>query len=174
MHHLSPQIDPLMPALALNPDFPDESRVWIYVCNRELDPTERAEADQEISRFVQKWTAHNQALHAQHEFVTNRILILMADETQAGASGCAIDKSVHFLESLGGRLGLDFFDRLTWIWIGETGAYEFGSKEAFKAELKRQKLASDPLVVNTLALTKGQLAETWLTPLSKSWHKKLL
>lgn len=173
MESLTSFVRSLTPAIALTPDFPDESRVWIYVGSRELDPHELTEANEEIRRFIQKWTAHNQALRALHEFAANRILILMADETQAGASGCAIDKSVHFLESLGGRIGLDFFDRQTWVWADDQGL-KFGSKDDFKAELKSQKPTPDPLVVNTLAQTKEELAETWLTPLSKSWRKKML
>jgi len=50
------------------------------------------------------WTAHNNQLKAKGEIRYNRFLILIVDESQAGASGCSIDKSVPFYETAGTTL----------------------------------------------------------------------
>ena len=41
----------------------------------------------------------------------NRFIILIVDESHAGASGCSIDKSVHFMQQLEQEYGINLFDR---------------------------------------------------------------
>src|SRR6202000_155504 len=91
--------------------FSENSRVWIYQADRKLTDAEATEIQQYLSQFAQQWTAHNHQLKAKGEVRYNRFLILVVDETQAGASGCSIDKSVHFMQEIEKRFGINLFDR---------------------------------------------------------------
>ena len=51
----------------------DQSRIWIYQCNRELDETEVRAISSETLQFLESWTAHNQALKAGFEIRYNQI-----------------------------------------------------------------------------------------------------
>jgi hypothetical protein len=163
----------LTPALASDPGLSPESRVWVYTSDRALTPEEQVFAQAQLDAFTRQWTAHNQALQAKAELFQNRFVILMVDETQAGASGCSIDKSVHFLESLGGHLGVDLFDRMLFGWE-QDGRLEVAPRAVFAAKVQSGDIADETPVVNTLVKTKGELAERWLMPLGKSWHKRVL
>src|SRR5476649_1492029 len=91
--------------------FSENSRVWVYQSNRELSAAESSQIQQELNNFTTGWTAHNNQLKAKAEVRYNRFLILIVDESQAGASGCSIDKSVHFMKELEQQFNINLFDR---------------------------------------------------------------
>jgi hypothetical protein len=163
-----------MPALAALPTFSPDSRVWVYTADRTLTPDESARAQRHLEAFCQQWTAHNQALLATAEVFENQFVILMVDETRAGASGCSIDKSVHFLEQLGAEIGADFFERMRFAWVDAQGGIQFANRPAFAQLVAEGRIAPDTLVADTLVQTKQQLAEKWLVPFGKSWHRRLV
>jgi hypothetical protein len=163
----------LTPHLANSPEFSPDSRVWVYSCNRSLTDAESAEVQNQLDSFCKQWTAHNQALMATAEVFNHQFVILMVDETQAGASGCSIDKSVHFLEGLGAALKVDFFERMRFAWVGENDEMHFANQAELSAAVKDQRITGDTLMANTMVLNKRDLAEKWLVPFQQSWHRRI-
>lgn len=162
------------PGIATDLDLSPQSKLWIYVAERALNSAEQDQVSHALQQFTTSWTAHNQALKARAELFANQVVILCVDESQAGASGCSIDKSVHFLEDLGNKLGIDFFDRMRFGWIDPTGTLTFGSRDELSTQTKKSILPEDTLMLNTLASTVHDLRENWLKPLHQSWHSRLL
>ncbi len=163
----------IQPTLASNTEFAPESRVWTYTTSRGLSDSEVLAVQNALDTFVRQWTAHNEALKATAEVFQNQFVILMVDETQAGASGCSIDKSVHFLEDLGHHLGVDFFERMRFAWVaGDT--LQFGDRQAFGQAVQATEIADNTLMINTLVQNKKELQEKWLVPFSQSWHRRLV
>jgi hypothetical protein len=157
-----------------HPDFSPESRVWVYTASRALSVQEADFAQKQLDAFCRQWTAHNQALQASAEVYQGQWLILMVDETRAGASGCSIDKSVHFLEDLGQAMGIDFFERMRFAWVDQQGQIQMADRAAFAALVQEGSIGTDTLVVNTLVQTKRELEEKWLLPFGESWHRRLV
>jgi hypothetical protein len=164
----------MTPSIAQNTSFSPDSRVWVYTASRPLTAEESAFAQKNLDAFCQQWTAHNHALKAKAEVFENQLIILMVDETQAGASGCSIDKSVHFLEQLGEAIGADFFERMRFGWLNPHGEMQFAHRPEFTTLVQEGKISADTLVADTLVQTKSQLLEKWLVPFDKSWHKRLV
>ncbi len=162
----------LTPSLAHDPAFSPESRVWVYTSNRPLTDDEVATAKQTLDVFTRQWTAHNQALQAKAEVFQNQYVILMVDETRAGASGCSIDKSVHFLEQLGQHLGVDLFERMRFAWV-ENETMHFATRAEFSALVGEGRISTTTPVVNTLAQTRQELETKWLLPFGESWHRRI-
>lgn len=161
------------PTITNDARFAPETRIWVYPCSRQLTDDEAKFAENQLLAFCRNWTAHNQALRATAEVFENRLVILAVDETQAGASGCSIDKSVHFLENLGQQLSVDFFDRMQFAWL-DGNAVVFGNQTALTQANEAGKIAPETLMLNTLAQTRRELADLWLLPFSKSWHRRLV
>ena len=80
--------------------FSENSRVWIYQSDKELNDEQAVRVATLLNNFATQWTAHNHQLKAKAEVRYNRFLVLIVDETQAGASGCSIDKSANFMKAL--------------------------------------------------------------------------
>src|ERR1700749_1742248 len=91
--------------------FSENSRVWIYQSDKKLADAEVQQIQQNLDAFTTQWTAHNPQLKAKAEVRYNRFLILIVDESQAGASGCSIDKSVNFMQHLERQFNINLFDR---------------------------------------------------------------
>ena len=161
------------PTLAQDASLDPASKVWIYICNRPLSDAESAQVAHQLSTFCQNWTAHNQALRAKAEVFLNRVILLLVDESMTGASGCSIDKSVHFLEALGDQMNVDFFDRMQFAWA-ENDHIQFGNKAQLAEKVASGAVNEDTLMLNTTLTRKSDFAEKWLLPWKKSWHKRVI
>jgi hypothetical protein len=153
-------------------ELPPTSRVWIFQANRPLTPDEQAVMATETQQFIESWTAHNQCLHASYFIKYNLFLILMVDESQAGASGCSIDKSVHFVKGLEKKFNLNFMNRLQ-IAYRDNDQIKIVSLQEFEALIAKGLINDETVVFNNLVQTKKELDEQWEVPLRKSWHKQL-
>src|SRR5271165_5421624 len=91
--------------------FSENSRVWVYQANKKLSDNEANQMQNDLNSFTTSWTAHNHQLKAKGEVRYNRFIILTVDESQAGASGCSIDKSVHFIKHLEQQFNINLLDR---------------------------------------------------------------
>ena len=89
-----------------------DSKVWIYAADRFLTEEESAKINIQLNEFTKQWTAHDKVLKGAGKILFNRFIILVADESHTNASGCSIDKSVHFIKNLETQFGLSLFDRL--------------------------------------------------------------
>jgi len=92
-------------------NFAPESRVWIYQSNRLFTLSEALEIEELINKFAAEWRSHGADVDAYGNLFFGQFVVLMADETRAGVSGCSTDSSVRFIKSLGEKLGVDFFNR---------------------------------------------------------------
>ena len=152
---------------------PPSTRVWIYQSNRPFDNTAAATLSRQIQDFVVQWTSHNNALRAWGDFLYNRFIVLFVDESQAGASGCSIDKSVAFVKAVEQASGADFFDRFNFAY--KAGELVFNAaREEFEALYKEGKIDDNTIVFNNLVQTKAEFEEKWQLPLGSSWHKNFV
>ena len=163
-----------LPQIAHLSSFSPDSRVWVYVSDRRLTDEEAATAQEALLVFTRDWTAHNQALKAIAEIYDNQCLILMVDEMQAGASGCSIDKSVHFLEQLGAHIGADLFERMRFAWADNSGQLHFANRIELSAARNNGEVTDETPMLNTLVQTRRELLEKWWVPFGESWHRRVV
>jgi hypothetical protein len=153
-------------------EFSQHSRVWVYQSDKKLSDHEVQQIQQELDNFTTSWTAHNNQLKAKGEVRYNRFLILIVDESQAGASGCSIDKSVHFMKQLEQHFGINLFDRFNL-------AYREGKevlslpRHAFEDMLKQGKINTETIVYNNMVQNVAELETKWEVPFKNSWHIQL-
>ncbi len=153
-------------------EFSPASKIWIYQSNRELTETETVKAKQLLNQFTNSWTAHNQQLKAAAQILYSRFIILLVDETQAGASGCSIDKSVHFIKALEDEFGIDLFDRFNTAYI-ENDQILTANREEFETLLKQGKVNQETVVFNNLVANFQDFQTKWQVPLKNSWHARV-
>jgi hypothetical protein len=153
-------------------EFSQQSRVWIYQADKKLTDEVVQQIQQELDKFTTGWTAHNNQLKAKGEVRYNRFLILIVDESQAGASGCSIDKSVHFMQNIGQHFDINLFDRFNL-------AYRDGEeilslpRHAFEDMLKQGKINIETIVYNNMVQNLTELETKWEVPFKNSWHIQL-
>ncbi|WP_116124435.1 hypothetical protein [Lewinella sp. IMCC34183] len=151
-----------------------ESRIWIYGAERALTKEETAKARTAAQGFVAQWVSHNRELAAAADVLHNRFLVLAVDETQAEASGCSIDGSVHFVKELGAELGVDFFNRMRFSYRDERGKIQTVGREEFKLLYSQGQLTNDTVVFDPLVKELGELRQIFERPLEDSWHSRMV
>ena len=97
---------------SLFPELPDSSRIWLHLANRKLVASEEQFLKEELTVFLDSWSAHGKRLQCNATLLFSQYLIFSVDENIESASGCSIDSSVHFAKRMGSELGIDFFTRL--------------------------------------------------------------
>lgn len=153
-------------------EFSSHSRVWIYQSDRELTASEAQEAQVLLDNFTRNWTAHNNQLLAKAEIRYNRFLILFVDESHAGASGCSIDKSVHFMKQLEHHFGINLFDRFN-LAYRDGDAIKSAPRQQFENLIKEGKINSDTIVFNNVVQNISDLNTKWEVPFKESWHMQM-
>jgi len=153
--------------------FSPQSKVWVYQSDRFFTEAEVADLTDALQRFASQWTAHSHQLQGAGEVRYNRFIILMVDETQASASGCSIDSSVHFLKGIEKHMGLSLFDR-------QQIAYRKGNEiktvpmQELAATLESGEITPDTIVFNNTVTTKAQLEVNWEMPLHATWMNRYI
>ncbi|RIV74416.1 ABC transporter ATPase [Flagellimonas aequoris] len=154
-------------------ELPNHSRIWIYQSNRSFTESELQDIQQSVSEFLKQWTAHGSDLHAGFEMKYNRFIIIGLDQTNASASGCSIDASVHFMQTLEQKFQVELMDRMNVSFKqGEYIAYK--PLTDFKKMAKDKAVSANTIVFNNLVATKQEYLENWEVPASESWHSRFV
>ena len=157
------QYKELLPA-----DFPPSSRVWIYQSNRLFNLSEALQIEDRLNAFVSKWHSHGEKVKGYGNLFFGQFIVLMADESAMGVSGCSTDSSVHFIQELEAAVKVQLFDRQL---------LAFLIKEKVQlipmAQLKHASengfIGPETLYFNNTVLNKEQLENNWIIPAASSW-----
>ncbi len=147
--------------------FSPNAKVWIYPASRQLNTTELQDLSNALTIFCQQWTAHNQQLKANFSIDFNQIVVLSVDETLSTASGCSIDKSVHFLKEFGTENNINFFDRmhLGFVLNNQLQAIHINQ---IKEKINEKLIDQYSICLNYNCSTLAEF-EQWQLPLSQHW-----
>src|SRR6478736_3863574 len=150
---------------------PDESKIWIYQSNRKFSDEEVAEIETALQSFVENWAAHGTGLEASFEIPYNRFIILAVNQETQAVTGCSIDSSVQFIQSLEQKYGVDLLDKMNVTFkLGEHIAHK--SLLDFKKMAKDKAVTGNTIVFNNLVNTVGEYREFWEVPAIDSWHSR--
>lgn len=154
-------------------NLPEDSRIWIYQANRKLADEEVSVIEERTSEFLKQWTAHGSELEAGFEVKYNRFIVIGLNQANASASGCSIDASVHFIQSLEKLFDIDLLDKMNvTFYNGPYIAYK--PLDEFKKMAKARSVSSNTVVFNNLVTTKAEYLEHWEVPAKESWHSRFL
>ena len=154
-------------------DLPDDSRIWIYQSNRKFSEEEVTRITIKAGEFLTSWTAHGAELEAAVEIKHNRFIVIGLNQANASASGCSIDSSVRFIQSLEQELDVDLLDKMNvTFYNGEFIAHK--TLADFKKMAKNRSVSPNTVVFNNLVNTKAEYLEHWEVPAKDSWHSRFL
>tara|TARA_B110000211_G_scaffold234994_1_gene308190 strand:- start:3783 stop:4268 length:486 start_codon:yes stop_codon:yes gene_type:complete len=152
---------------------PDNARVWVYQASRKLSESEVEIVASKTELFLQQWTAHGQDLEAAFELRYNRFIVFGLNQENASASGCSIDASVQFIQSLEKEFDIDLLDKMNvTFYNGQFIAHK--SLSDFRKMAKARSVSANTVVFNNLVNTKAEYIENWEVPAKESWHNRFL
>jgi hypothetical protein len=155
-HHLIPE------------DFDASSRVWIYQGSRQFLMSEALQVEEMLETFLENWNSHGTPVKGYANLLFGQFLVLMADETATGVSGCSTDSSVRLVKQIEETFRVDMFNRQNLAFLVkdkvQTLPYaqlQYGFENGFIGE--------DTTYFNNLVSTKEALINQWMIPVKDSW-----
>jgi len=149
-------------------DFNDSSRVWIYQCNRLLGISEAFELEDMLNTFLSNWNSHGVPVKGYANLIFGQFLVIMADETATGVSGCSTDSSVRLVKQIEEKFGITMFDRQLLAFVVKDKVQVIPLSQ-LKYAVENGFISPDTLYFNNLVRTKKELLQNWVIPVKNSW-----
>ncbi len=152
-------------------NLPLESKIWIYQSNRKFTEEEFALIENDLKTFIDSWAAHGTGLEASYLLKYNRFIILAVNQEVQMATGCSIDKSVEFIQSIEKEYAVDLLDKMN-------VTFKLGEHIAHKTLIDFKKMAKDKavtektIVFNNLVNSIEEWHDNWEVPAGESWHSR--
>ena len=154
-------------------DFHESSRVWIYQSNRLLSLSEALQAEDMLNEFVANWQTHGDPVKGYANLFFGQFIVLMADESAAGVSGCSTDSSVRVIKEMESRFNVQLFDRQTMAFVIKDKIQLLPLSQLSYA-VDNNFINDDTLYFNNVVLNKKELEDKWIIPVKESWLAKRL
>jgi len=152
-------------------DFHPSSRVWIYQSNRLFTLGEALQIEEMLQDFVENWNSHGAQVKGYGNLLFGQFIILMADETQAGVSGCSTDSSVRLIKSIEDAFKVDMFNRQNLAFVIKDKIQMLPLSQLNYA-IENSFITPDTIYFNNVVLNKEELLNKWMIPVKDSWLAK--
>jgi hypothetical protein len=154
-------------------DFAPDSRVWVYQCSRLFTISEALQIEEMLASFTAGWNSHGTPVKGYGNIFFGRFIVLMADESATGVSGCSTDSSVRLIKEIEARFNVSMFDR-------QSLAFRIKEKieilplNQLSYAINHHFVDWDTIYFNNLVQSKQELENQWMIPLKESWLAKKL
>lgn len=152
-------------------DFADSSRVWIYQSSRLFFISEALEMEDMLNDFVANWKSHGTPVKGFANLFFGRFIVLMADETATGVSGCSTDSSVHLIKAIEEKYNVQMFDRQSLAFVVKD-KIEILPMNQLQYAVENNFIDENTLYFNNTVLSKKEMIEKWIIPVKDSWLAK--
>jgi hypothetical protein len=149
-------------------DIDFQARVWVYQASRELTPQETGIITETLKASLDTWAAHGKPLTASGKIFEHRFIVIAVDERDELPSGCSIDKSVHWLQEIGQRMNIDFFDR-SLAYLDDNDHVQTIPVPKIKQAIINETILPNTTIFDNQVGTKAQWMNRWKIPASNSW-----
>lgn len=154
-------------------NFAESSRVWIYQSSRLFFISEAFEMEGMLKEFAANWKSHGAPVKGFANLFFGQFIVLMADETATGVSGCSTDSSVHLIKSIEEKYKVQMFDRQNLAFIVKD-KIQLLPMSQLEYAVENNFINADTLYFNNTVLTKKEMLEKWIVPVKDSWLGKRL
>ncbi len=155
----------------LDGSFDPDSRIWIYQSSRIFTISEALDVEDRLNSFAANWKSHGTPVKGAGYLFFGQFLILMADETAHGVSGCSTDGSVRFVKEIEQEFKVNLFDRTMLSFVVKDKIQQLPLAQLGYA-FENGFLDADSLYFNNTVQTKRELEEKWIIPVKDSWLAK--
>jgi hypothetical protein len=149
-------------------EFADDSRVWIYQSSRLFGMGEALSMEPMLEEFVQNWKSHGVPVKGYANLFFGRFIVIMADETATGVSGCSTDSSVRLIKQIESLFKVDMFNRQQLAFVVKD-KIEILPMAQVSYAVENGFITPETLYFNNLVATKKEWLTKWLLPVKHSW-----
>ncbi|PIX08005.1 MAG: ABC transporter ATPase [Flavobacteriales bacterium CG_4_8_14_3_um_filter_35_10] len=149
---------------------PPQSKIWIYQSDKAFTEAQILEIANLIEPFIEQWQRHGANLNASYIIKYNRFIIIAVDEHDE-VSGCSVDASVHLIQKIEQKFGVNLTDKLK-VAYKEGDTIALNTLADFKKQIALSNITPETIVFNNIVNTVATLKTDWEIPIKQSWLKK--
>jgi len=149
-------------------NFHPSSRVWIYQSSRLFTIPEAFHIEDILKKFAANWQSHGTPVKGYANLLYGQFIVMIADETATGVSGCSTDSSVRIIKQIEEQFGVNMFDRQMLAFLVKDKVQLLPMAQINYA-VENDYINTDTLYFNNLVSTKQELLEKWIIPVKESW-----
>lgn len=149
-------------------DFDNNSRVWVYQCNRAFSINEVLKIEKLLQNFVKEWNSHRDLVKGYANLFFGQFIIFMADETDIKVGGCSTDSSVRLIKNIEKDFQVQLFDRQMLAFIVKERIHLLPLDQV-NYSIENELITPDTLYFNNTILAKKELLNQWIIPVKDSW-----
>lgn len=133
--------------------------------------SEALEIEELLEKFTGSWLSHGAKVQGYANLFFGQFIILMADESATGVSGCSTDSSVRLIKNIEQDYHVNLFDRQTLAFIIKERIQLLPLSQLNYA-IENNFINADTLYFNNLVESKEDLLNRWIIPVKESWLAK--
>jgi hypothetical protein len=149
-------------------DFHPSSRVWIYQSSRLFSLSEALQIEDLLNEFVRQWKSHGVPVKGYANLLFGQFIVIMANETATGVSGCSTDSSVRVIKQIEQQFGVEMFNRQMLAFVVKDKIQLLPMAQLNYAA-SNDFINADTLYFNNLVATKEELLSNWIISIKQSW-----
>lgn len=148
--------------------FHPQSKLWIYPSDRLFSISEALDIEPMLTSFVNNWKSHGTPVKGYANLFFGRFLVVMADETATGVSGCSTDSSVHLIKAIAEKFQVDMFNRQLLQFIVKDKLEQIPLSQLGYA-INNKFIDETTLYFDHTVASKHDLIHHWIKPAGESW-----
>ena len=149
-------------------DFSPFSRAWIYQSNRLFSIQEALYIEDILKNFTDNWHSHGAKVKGHADLLFGQFIVLFADETGSGVSGCSTDSSVRLIKEVEKAFSVNLFDRQLLAFIIKD-KIQLLPLQQLQYAIDNEFIDGDSFYFNNLVQTKEEMEKSWIIPVRESW-----
>ena len=123
--------------------------------------------------FIINWKTHGEVVKGYANMLFGQFIIIMADESLSGISGCSTDSSVRLIKSIEEKFKVDMFNRQNLAFVLNEKVQLLPLSQINYA-FENDFINKDTIYFNNIVQTKEELEAKWMIPVKESWLSKKL
>lgn len=133
--------------------------------------SEAFEMEKMLEDFVSNWKSHADEVKGYANLFFGQFIVLMADETATGVSGCSTDSSVRLIKAIEEKFKVNLFDRQNLAFVVKD-KIQLLPLSQLQYAVQNNFITADTLYFNNTVLSKKELEDNWIIPVQQSWLGK--
>ncbi|MBS1748078.1 MAG: hypothetical protein JST21_18100 [Bacteroidetes bacterium] len=151
-------------------DFNEASKVWVFQASRLFTVNEALQLEEILNDLAKNWKAHGNQVKGYANLFFGQFIVLMADETAAGVSGCSIDSVTRIIQDIEKQFGIEMFNWQNLAFVVKEKV-QIIPRQQFNYALENNFISPETIFFNNVVATKKELENNWMIPVSESWLK---
>lgn len=149
---------------------PDSARFWVFPLVRPLNADESKIFLDKVDRFMVEWVSHQMEVTVARDWKYNQFLLVGADESRVGISGCSNDSLFRTVKMIQQDMGFPFADS-SFVFYRDGEKVNCVSRDEFRDLVKKGQLTADTVVFNNTIQDMGAYRQgLWEIAMKNSWH----